>query len=252
MNLVEHKAQELQTPSPRSTGLSSLGFPEPRHGVSSLSIFTTVLWMSCLAIGTVGMVIPYTRPVPPQPMPPPVQAEILQVELSTEPFPEPSPPVAASSSLAPPPVVQPIAPPIETQPMTAVAEPSAVAFALPVEGPTVLVEPKRAQFAATPVVEDKPAPVAAPAPKQFVYGQGEGHQPAPEYPLRARREGQEGSVGIRFTVGEHGRVLAAETSVPSPWTLLNDAALRVVRERWRFSPGTLRFYEVTIRFQLTQ
>jgi hypothetical protein len=32
--------------------------------------------------------------------------------------------------------------------------------------------------------------------------------------------------------------------------LLNRAALRVVRERWRFSPGAIRVYEVSIRFEL--
>jgi protein TonB len=143
--------------------------------------------------------------------------------------------------------------PMETPSFTAVADPAVVAFALPVEGPVRLVEPKVAAFAAPsePVKTNMPA-VAIPAPQQLTYGQGEGRQPAPEYPYRARRDGQEGVVKVRFLVGEDGRVLSAEAASPSPWSLLNDSALRVVRERWRFRSGTLRNYEVAIRFQLTR
>ena len=93
---------------------------------------------------------------------------------------------------------------------------------------------------------------AVPAPQQLTFGQGDGRQPAPEYPVRARREGQEGTVKVRFLVGEDGRVLTAEAAAQSPWPMLNDSALRVVRERWRFRAGTLRNYEVAIRFQLTR
>lgn len=94
---------------------------------------------------------------------------------------------------------------------------------------------------------------AAPAPAQtLTYGQGEGRQPAPEYPRQAVREGQEGTVRVRFTVGESGRVLAAEAIDPCPWPLLNEAALRAIRERWRFRSGAPRAYEVSIRFALAR
>jgi protein TonB len=132
--------------------------------------------------------------------------------------------------------------------LLAVAEPSpAIAFALPVEGPVRVVEPAQAAFVrpATPVT-----PASAPAAQPLTYGQGEGRQPAPSYPLAARRQGQEGTVLVRFTVGENGRVLAAEAAQPSPWPLLNDSALEAVRERWRFRPGPVRIYEVSIQFVL--
>jgi protein TonB len=93
---------------------------------------------------------------------------------------------------------------------------------------------------------------SVPAPQQLTYGQGEGRQPAPEYPYRARREGQEGVVKVRFSVGDDGRVLSAEAASPSPWPILNESAVRVVRERWRFRAGPLRNYEVAIRFQLSR
>jgi TonB family protein len=59
-------------------------------------------------------------------------------------------------------------------------------------------------------------------------------------------------VTIRFSVGEDGRVISAEAVSPSPWSMLNDAALRVVRGRWRFREGSPRLYEVAIRFELTK
>ena len=57
-------------------------------------------------------------------------------------------------------------------------------------------------------------------------------------------------VTVRFSVGENGRVLEAEAVTPAPWPLLNEAALRVIKERWRFRPGPARLYEVAIRFEL--
>jgi periplasmic protein TonB len=217
--------------------------------VSMTPVITFVLWSGCIVVGLVGIVLPYARPFPLTKEKPPIQAEMVQVELSNDPL----PPIAQPErpSVPQPPVMVQIPPlPREAPNLTPVAEPSAVAFALPVEGPVVLVEPTKATFAAVPVAE--PKPVVAPPVQVLTYGQGDGRQPAPEYPLRARREGQEGIVGIRFCVGEDGRVLTAEASSPSPWKLLNDSALRAVREHWRFSTGPLRLYEVSIRFQLTK
>jgi protein TonB len=221
----------------------------PSRDVSMAAVLTLILWTGCLVLGLVGVVFPYARPVAPKKPEPVLKAEMLQVELTTEPL----PPILQTPSASPaqPPALREI--PVnlpEIPPLTAVAEPTAVAFSLPVEGPVAIVEPAKASFAAAPIVE--PKRIVAPPVQVLTYGQGEGRQPAPEYPFRARREGQEGAVGIRFSVGENGRVLAAEAVQPSPWKLLNDAALRVVQERWRFSQGAVRLYEVSIRFQLTK
>lgn len=217
--------------------------------IATGSVLTSILWTGCLTVGLLGMVLPYARPVPPRKADVPIQAEILHVELTNDPL----PPLAQhpeNSLVQPPPPLPLAAPPPAAPPIVAVAEPAKVAFAIPVEGPVVVVEPAKASVAVAPVVE-APAPVAPPV-RTLTFGQGEGRQPAPEYPLRARREGQEGVVTLRFTVGEDGRVLAAEASTPSPWSLLNEAALRVVRERWRFSAGRIRLFEVAIRFQLSK
>jgi TonB family protein len=134
--------------------------------------------------------------------------------------------------------------------MTAVsALDASAAFALPVDGPVRVVNAAQADFSR--VVKSAPAPAAASVPvRSIVYGQGEGRQEAPEYPRQAKRGRQEGAVGVRFSVGQNGRVVEAALSSPSPWPLLNEAALKVIRDRWRFRAGDLRVYEVFIRFEL--
>jgi len=220
--------------------------------VSFISVLTFVLWTLVCAVTTIGFVVPYVRPRAVEKKDVPITAETLHVELTSDPLPvafaEPA------KSPEPPPLTQPIGKIQEIPSLTPVAEPSVVAFALPVEGPVQIVAAKAAAYVAPAEIAkpNTPAPSATPAPQQLIYGEGEGKQPAPEYPYRARQEGQEGTVKVRFTVGENGRVLAAEAASPSPWSMLNQSAVRVVRERWRFRPGPMRFYEVSIKFQLTR
>ena len=211
-------------------------------------IVTLMLWSGCLAIGLLGMVVEYDRPRPPASVSQPVQAEILHVELTSDPLPPESAAPTVSASAPPPLAAAPT--PASAPPLMTVAEPSpAVAFALPVEGtaqgvPVAEVGQARVEGVATH------SAVSGPALEALTFGQGDGRQPAPEYPRQARQSGQQGAVGVRFSVGPDGRVLEAEAVEPSPWPLLNAAAVRVVRERWRFRPGPLRLYIVSIRFQL--
>jgi periplasmic protein TonB len=220
--------------------------------VSLMTMSTLVLWTSCLVVGLVGWLCPYPLPRSAVKHHEPLPAEILNVELTPDSLSLPNAaPVSPDS--ASPPALQDLAAIPSTPPLIAVAEPSpALAFALPLEGPTQVVEAKLASYAR----QTDPAATAAvtptPAVQTITYGLGEGKQPAPEYPAKARRDGLEGNVGIRFSVDPTGRVSEAETSAPSPWRLLNDAALRAVRERWHFKPGTSRRYQVSIRFELTK
>jgi len=211
------------------------------NNINGLSVFTLVLWMVCSLVGGLGFAIHYAHPHPHRTQPPPVKVEMLEVKLADDPQPTPevsqNPPV--TDSPAQPQIPQPIA----------VAQPSpAIAFALLVKGPVQIVAPR---FAARTQATPTPAPVPSPTPQKLVFGEGEGHQPKPDYPQSAQRAGEEGSVTVRFTVAENGQVIAAEIIAPSRWPLLNKSALRAVRERWRFAPGTIRRYDVPIRFQLT-
>lgn len=222
-------------------------FASESHDLSLLQIATLVVWIACLGAGGLGLALHYSRPAPKAVLAP-IQAEILDVELTSDPLPRSTLAPAPANLPSPPPMPETPTPPPQAPALTAVAEPSpAIAFAVPVAGPVQIVEAKHA----APVRETPPAPAApAPAPQKLVFGQGEGRQPGPQYPLLAQRQGQEGVVGVRFAVGESGDVLSAEAVNPSPWPLLNREAIRTIRHRWQFQPGAVRMYAIDIRFEL--
>jgi protein TonB len=147
--------------------------------------------------------------------------------------------------------------------LAAVALPApAIAFAQPVEGPTRTVPSQYAVPMApsnAPPKEPTTHPAGAalgavhpPVVQRLVFGEGLGDQPPPEYPREAVLLHQEGVVIIRFTVGEDGRVKSAEIVSPCPYAILNQAALRKIRDDWRYPPGPVRYFEVPMEFQLHQ
>jgi periplasmic protein TonB len=83
------------------------------------------------------------------------------------------------------------------------------------------------------------------------FGSGAGRQPAPSYPLQARRTNQQGTVVVEFIVGVDGKVLSAWVKTACPYQLLNDAALSTIRSRWKFPAGPARRYRVPIIFRLS-
>lgn len=219
---------------------------------------TLTAWATCLAVGIAGGVWGYPHPAPAAAAPslPPVEA--LEVALTTDPLPVPD----TAAAVPPAPAMLP-APPPAAPPARPTSTPSLVPVATAVAVPAAVFPVREAASAGPVPAAAGPAPSgsadnagpgtsAVPAPEALVFGQGEGRQPAPEYPPRARREGQEGTAVIRFTVGADGRVESAEAVRPTRWPLLNESALRAVRERWRFRAGTVRRYEVSIRFELTR
>lgn len=206
-------------------------FPHVKeHAAGLFPVATMVLWCACLIVGVIGLRPSLRRPAPAV-EPPPIDAELLNVEATnrrqTVEENPPSAPVPPAEISAPP--VQPV-----------VAAPSgAIAFAEPVDVPVHVAE-------APPVVSTQPSII------QLTFGEGEGQQPPPEYPPEAVIDGQEGTVVVRLTVGEDGRVSDATASSPCPWPLLNSAAVRAVRTTWRFRRGLVRSYEVSIQFQLNR
>jgi periplasmic protein TonB len=249
MNCATSNATTI-TAEPAVSFVPARPSPPGRFRTELLSVATLVLWLGCAVVGGLGLTLSYARPMPGLAEAAPVQAEILEVQLADATFSAPEfDPSPADTVLAQPPALEPMPSP-STVSMLAVAEPTPlVAFPLPVEGPVRLVAPDLAAYAPMRSRADLDA---GPAPVLQVinHGHGEGRQPAPEYPRLALREGQEGIVTVRFSVAENGRVLAAEPVRAAPWPLLNDAALRAIKERWRFRPGPVRLYEVAIRFEL--
>ena len=221
--------------------------PVQTSAASSVSVATLVLWVGCSTVGVIGALVPYARPTPPRPEPLAVKVEQIQVELAPEPVLQPSAPAPVSS--APPPPAELSAPAAAPAPVPVASLTDAVAFAVPVEGNVRIVDLNQAGHRGQPRTPAA-AVASSPAPQTLIFGQGEGRQPAPVYPARASRMGQEGVVTVRFTVGTDGRVIAAEPSERCVWPLLNEAAVRTVRHQWRFKAGPVRVYDVAIRFQL--
>lgn len=198
-------------------------------------VATAIVWIGCVIVGATGtwLIAPVRRASMAKP-PPPVQATLIHVDLSHSAAPAHSAPPAP---LPPAPTVPPPAPPI-----AAVAAPSAtIAFALPTTGPVKLVSAAQA----VPVGSADDGSV-----RRITYGQGEGAQPPPEYPPEAELARQAGTVLVRFTIGEDGHVTYAEAAQPSPYALLNQSAVRTIREEWQFTPGPVREREISIEFRL--
>jgi protein TonB len=83
-----------------------------------------------------------------------------------------------------------------------------------------------------------------------------GVNPKPPYPLIARRMGAQGVVVLRVFVQANGTVGEVTISQSSGFSILDESALKTVRERWRFVPARLdgrpvaSWVEVPIRFVL--
>lgn len=80
--------------------------------------------------------------------------------------------------------------------------------------------------------------------------------PEPEYPLAARRRGQQGSVLLNITVSPTGRATEVSLQQSSGFELLDQAAIKAAKT-WDFEParvGTVAVeskIEVPVRFKLT-
>ncbi len=224
--------------------------PAAASSLGLVQTATLVLWTGCAAVGVLGFVLGYTRPSAPVPAPEPVVVEKLDVALTAAPTLVAAATAEDLSSAPPPPSA--LAQSTPASPI-AVADPSTVAFALPVEGPTIVVDRAQASHSRPPRHRPRATDGAgAPSPQTLIYGQGEGRQPAPEYPVSAKNHHQQGTVGVRLTVNREGRVLDASVAAPSPWPILDESALRTVRHRWRFPRGPVRVYDVAIRFALAE
>jgi periplasmic protein TonB len=135
----------------------------------------------------------------------------------------------------PEPEVQPDEPtpqdaPIETpQVVTMVAPADApVAFSVPVQGAVVVA--KEARFATPP----PPVAHAPAAPTTFDPRTAAGSFPDPVYPPLAQAHQYQGTATIEIFVDANGKVTSAKVQKSSGFTILDDAALKTVKERWRF------------------
>ena len=246
--MSESSASASSTLSPQSTAAST----SPYHLSDDLArlclpqewkdSYRTLAWVNSicflfLVVGLVGLKAPrviqkplteISEPVPvvfTQPEEPPkTEPEPKQEEEQPQDAPADTPQVAA---------------------VVAAADPTSVAFAVPVQG-AVAIAP--AAHLATP---PPPANQAPPRAVQFnPTTAGGGSFPDPHYPAIAMRNHYQGTVIVEFVVDEAGRLTSVKVQKSSGFPVLDEEALETVKNRWRFMPGKPGYFYKPFAFQL--
>ncbi len=151
------------------------------------------------------------EPPPPEEEPPP---------------PEPQPETAPPPPVAPPPPmnISPAPPPIRTQ--TTIPPPAPPAVRIPPPAPVAA-----------------PAPPPPPAPPSQARGASPRNQGSwaariqNDYPSRALRQDEQGTVNMRITIGSDGRVSACSVIGSSGSSSLDEAACRGMQRYARYNPA---------------
>ena len=235
----------------------------------ALQIITLTIWVSCVIGAAVGFgfkqewVITFAKK-------PQTLALETRIELSSDDRPQPETPIeqaaetpSAESATTPPPVMPVIA---EMTPLPEIPEiPEIPEVAEPVISKiatNIAREPMKKMPESRPTTPNKPKPTAKPASSAapsssppgtattLSFGSGAGKQPAPTYPLQARRSNQQGTVTVEFLVGTDGKVLSAWVKRACAFESLNNAAVSTIRSRWKFPAGAARRYQIPIVFRL--
>ncbi len=213
----------------------------------------------CLVFFVIGLVGFYR----PGPITPPKKAEAPQVvaeikELRPDLIEEPPPMVQTAE--------EPL--PAESLPEPAAAEPPApipvaemspsVQFAIPVEGPTILVPVERA--AAPSTAQAKASPQTAVQSKgtsstqgtYFRQSYGRGGMVKPKYPRDLELKGVSGEVLLLVTVDQEGHLVDAELEKRSGYREFDQEALRAARHpATRFNVPSAGKYSIPVLFDMT-
>jgi protein TonB len=139
--------------------------------------------------------------------PPPEEAPPPPPKLEDIPPYVPPPDVVVETSAPPPPT-------ISTQSTIATPEPPRVAPPAP------------------------PAPPPAIASTRAIPNPRNREVSADDYPSASARAGEEGTTGIRVTIGTDGRVKDCQVVTSSGFTRLDERACQIAQRRWRFKPAT--------------
>ena len=235
--------------------------PIPMHSLThALNIGTLATWMSVAAFGSAGVILGRSVHLPPI-------ADLVGVELVQTPLEVESVDVADNMNEA---SDQPASGESIELPAPPEMLPALQSDALPEVPDMPIAEVKKVSEAIKPATKPTSTPAAIPQKSSAVAGNpsggnnasasgaatmsnaarlAAGRMPAPRYPSEARNKGQAGTVLIEFTVDPSGRVSSAHIASPCPWSVLNQEALRAVRN-WKFPPGSVMTYKKPIVFKL--
>jgi protein TonB len=128
--------------------------------------------------------------------------------------------------------------------VVAAADPSQVAFSVPVVGAVAV---KEARFATPP----PPANFAPPKLTRFDPNAAQGGSfPPPDYPGVALRNKYNGKVTVEIKVDAAGTITSVTVSHSSGYPILDQAAVKVVQTKWKFLPGPPRYLSWDCTFQI--
>jgi periplasmic protein TonB len=131
--------------------------------------------------------------------------------------------------------------------IVAAADSANVAFSVPVQGAVVVAPAAHLAAPPPPITHQAPSQPVKFNPNTATDG---GSYPPPQYPASALRNRQQGSVTVDIVVDASGQVSVARLQKSSGTPSLDQAALDVVKQRWRFPPGALRNYYWVCTFQM--
>jgi len=223
-----------------SDGLARLCLPQEfKDSYRNLAWVNSICFLFLL-VGLVGLRPPavFVRAIT-QP------AEVMQIALPAE---EPPP-----TEFKPPEETEPIENTPDTPQVAVVSAMLAtpdIRFAVPVVGVTNVATTAALASAPPPTITQEPQKAPSGPVRFNPRAAGEGYFPDPTYPPISARNQEQGTVEIRIKVDAAGQVTSAEVQKSSRYGLLDDAALRVVKSRWRFPAGPVRDYVWPCVFQL--
>jgi len=123
--------------------------------------------------------------------------------------------------------------PLDTPQVVTVVAPAdaPVAFAVPVQG--VVIIAKEARLATPP----PPVTQAQVGPTKFDQNAKDGGTyPEPKYPPLAWAHQYQGTVTLEILVDESGKITSVKVKKTAGYSVLDDAAVKVVKDSWRFPP----------------
>src|SRR5690606_28436590 len=197
---------------------------------------------------------PTPPPAPPPREMPKADPEVVPPPPPPQPEPEPAPPPPPTPEPQPRPRPKPErAPPVKAPPtersVTVPEEPPVAQEPAPAPAPPQPAPPPVAAAPSPAPPAPAPAPTPAPPVAPPISDAAHLNNPAPVYPTRSRRLGEEGRVVLEVLILPNGRVGEIKVKQTSGYAALDEAALEAVR-RWKFVPAKRGDEPIPYRYEL--
>ena len=221
-----------------SSDLAKLSLPSEYRDQYRVLAWVNSICFLFLLIGVVGLKAPRVIVKPLSEVNEPIPI------LLPPPEEQPKPQAIVQDDDTPPPTDAPVES-VPVVPVVAVAETPGVAFPVRVVGAVAITD--QAQLIQQAPIKEPPPQT----PKIFDPNATDGGiYPEPRYPAAAERNRYQGTVVIEFTVDAAGTVTSVKVQKTSGFSVLDDAAMKVIKERWKFPPGAVRYYYKPFEFTL--